>query len=252
MPSRRAFTLIELLVVIAIIAILVSILMPSLKKTRLVANATACAVNLRSISMAIHTYAADNNEFAVPALIGDFPRKWWVDPAAFFVKDYLGGNDDVLACPSSGPPFEFTNNWVHTPRDATPSPNRYYENHRYGGVYMDYATTVEYCSVEQGPSDGPWWGYYYYPSAPLSKHHGDVNPNFPGRLVGTPPDKSHLLYDNRNADPLGYESSDTYAGAQGMKGFRHLDGYTANVGYVDGHVARFSLKIFGVTPTIPR
>jgi len=252
MSRRRAFTLIELLVVIAIIAILVSILMPSLHKTRLVANATACLVNIRNITMAIHTYASDNKEYAVPCLIGDFPRKWWADPTEFFVKDYLGGTDDVLTCPSSGPPFEFTNTWVWTSRESTPSPNRYYENQRIWGVSRDYATTVEYASVEKGPGEGDAWWHHYYPSAPLYKHHGDVNPNFPGRLVGTPPDKSHLMFDNRNADPLGYESADTYPGAQGMKGFRHLDGYTANVGYVDGHAARFNVRPFGVTPTIPR
>ena len=71
-------------------------------------------------------------------------------------------------------------------------------------------------------------------------------------MPGASPATSHLIYDNRNSGPLSYESCDTYYAAQGMKSPRHIDGYTANVGYVDGHVARFNLMRFGITPTIPR
>jgi len=85
MSHRRAFTLIELLVVIAIIAILVSILMPALQKTKLIANSTVCTANLRHISLAILAYAAENKNYAVPSQIGPAPRRWWVDPHAFWL-----------------------------------------------------------------------------------------------------------------------------------------------------------------------
>jgi len=61
--EARGFTLIELLVVIAIIALLVSILMPSLQQAKDLATRAKCGVNLRSIGVATNMYADDNNEW---------------------------------------------------------------------------------------------------------------------------------------------------------------------------------------------
>ncbi|MCL2701350.1 MAG: type II secretion system GspH family protein [Phycisphaerae bacterium] len=59
--QRGAFTLIELLVVIAIIALLVSILMPSLAKRKELANEAACKMNQHNIYLVLRLYANDNN-----------------------------------------------------------------------------------------------------------------------------------------------------------------------------------------------
>jgi len=56
---RRGFTLIELLVVIAIIALLVSLLMPSLKQAKELARAALCQAHVRLIGVAIPQYLAD-------------------------------------------------------------------------------------------------------------------------------------------------------------------------------------------------
>jgi prepilin-type N-terminal cleavage/methylation domain-containing protein/prepilin-type processing-associated H-X9-DG protein len=60
---RSAFSLVELLVVIALIAVLVSLLLPALGRSRDLAKQTQCLANEHTIGVAVTAYTNDYHEF---------------------------------------------------------------------------------------------------------------------------------------------------------------------------------------------
>mgnify|MGYP005842015245 CR=1 FL=1 len=84
--TRAAFTLIELLVVVAIIALLVSILLPSLSSARQNAQRVICMTRLNQFGHAIHMYANMYKDFLPSEGMADGdvasnPVGPWDDPA---------------------------------------------------------------------------------------------------------------------------------------------------------------------------
>ena len=76
---KKGFTLVELLVVIAIIALLIAILLPTLKKAKESANRVKCCSNIRQITLAMMMYSNDQKN------------------KMYLYSSFAGGNDSMYS-----------------------------------------------------------------------------------------------------------------------------------------------------------
>ena len=184
--SLAGFTLIELLVVVAIIALLVAILLPSLKEAREQARVAVCQSNLHQLSVGFYTYVEDARGFLPPMAyarsFGDYhyPPFWYE-----VVSPYLGhrpidrfgyngpvqigsfGNEvgakGYMACPSH-PRAE-------PPAPGTPPPNYRYTPQTYG---INYSTVFAYRAPKELIPNPNLAAYHWTGSAKLEKIPGGV------------------------------------------------------------------------------
>lgn len=91
---KQGFTLIELLVVISIIALLLSILMPALKKVKEQARAVVCKANLHQWGLMYSLYAEDNKQSLPVGWNGG--TMWMTD-----LLVYYDGVNDLCLCPTA-------------------------------------------------------------------------------------------------------------------------------------------------------
>ncbi len=66
---KRAFTLIEIMVVVAIVIILITIAVPNILRSRVVANEGAAIANLKTIASACQSFHIDNQQY--PSILSD-------------------------------------------------------------------------------------------------------------------------------------------------------------------------------------
>ena len=87
----RGFTLVELLVVVSIIALLIAILLPSLRRARDQAKKVQCMAGLHEIGLALVMYAGDNKQ-ELPDYDAMGCWGFRIAPGRFQLTPFAGGN----------------------------------------------------------------------------------------------------------------------------------------------------------------
>lgn len=95
--ADAAFTLIELLIVIAIMAIMASLLLPALAKSKERGRTAACLSNLHQVGVALQLFVQENDNL-MPVMYDVFVRT--NEPSIDIVLSNHFGKARILQCPS--------------------------------------------------------------------------------------------------------------------------------------------------------
>jgi len=233
MKKSRGFTLIELLVVVSIIALLISILLPSLGKAKELANRAHCAANLRGITQSLTVYAQFNEaSFPIPNPPAD--AKTYVLTAGasgdYSADVTLAGNGSVTSlysaqagCPTGAlwilnltrlaQPKLFlckSDKYVGSPAPMLLSTGKYYNGFSDNtGSQISYAIAYPWIGAS-GASLAPWWRGKDQDSSMV------LVSDMPPSITGTPLSKGDPNISTNNSP--------------------NHDGAGQNVGFADTHV----------------
>lgn len=128
------FTLVELLVVVAIIALLLSILLPSMDRVRAVSTIVACQANQRDLHTAMMNYANDHRGHLPNAVnirpTGGQYDQWnvTINPYLTDVQDVWDNSSRVLRCPIAEDTEPYTIGVLYSTHGSTGTLLPYQEN----------------------------------------------------------------------------------------------------------------------------
>lgn len=110
MNKKNGFTLIELLVVISIIALLLSILMPSLQKVKALSRRVVCSSNLKQIGLGLSIQSHENKDYVTPnyrkSINGGYVP-WDALLGPYLSTDTNDAEKKFFVCPSDKQPRRF-------------------------------------------------------------------------------------------------------------------------------------------------
>jgi prepilin-type N-terminal cleavage/methylation domain-containing protein/prepilin-type processing-associated H-X9-DG protein len=222
--SRRGFTLVELLVVIGIIALLISILLPSLNRARQAATSIACQSNLRQVGQAFAMYQ-NANKGSFPLWDTHFPPGAWNFRISWartlWNSNYLT-NPKVYECPGKPPEdIDFTSH----PKD-----------------YQNAGNPIT--AIEEGPFAYTFYGYNY---RYLGTSHWISGSNYtPAKITNVrSPTETIVLVDSyyKVVPRRGYWIVETaYLNSTWYGPEARHPGPSVNVLWADGHVAPVQVK----------
>jgi prepilin-type processing-associated H-X9-DG protein/prepilin-type N-terminal cleavage/methylation domain-containing protein len=255
--AHRAFTLIELLVVVAIIALLISILLPSLARARDQGESAVCKANLHQIGLALTMYTLEEGfypsvlyqESDYPPAVKDIggpvpePLVLWPTRLLAFVK----GQQDVFWCPSAPADTHWDGRkWIVT--EAERALNYTWAQGSFAYGYNDWGIfdirwlglLPDGYELPQGMALGLG---AYIPKNPNNlsvRHAAELKASLvkqPSEMIAIGDTTSDGYFDTV-FDPTPRDSpSDEETGANEEPGNRHSGG--ANVLFCDGHVQWF-------------
>jgi len=233
----KHFTLIELLVVIAIIAILASLLLPTLSKARESGRSSLCISNLQQIGRAITMYADDSDSWGPPS----FGNLNTANKLLYIPNFWLTGTNSLT--------YQYYHLLMHY--NYLPRPDRPIAAGSSDVNKIDYPSGVSVASVNSimaCPSEYDLMNHANLYGYGINTFLGGNAPSesLANRLwrpmkIFKVPSKIFMVADRHYARTTGsYNAHPVLDGSTGGRNPRYRHNRAANMLYADGHIGRIA------------